>query len=109
MITKYGSGMSTRMVSNYLDALVDRFYKILPMTENGEATLKQYLESLLREMLGARELVDFIRDDDRFLTLLATVQYFIDNDTEVSVVRTDVFRSIGILKKLKKKYAAVGR
>lgn len=110
MMTKYGVEITERMAGNYLDALVDRFYKILPMTESGEETLKQYLESLLREMLGAHELVEFLQDDDRFLTLLATLQYFIDNDADndaaVAIVRTDVFRSIGILKKLKKKYFA---
>lgn len=96
--------ISVRMMSDYLDALVNRFYKILPIKESGENTMRPYLDSLLREMIGARELMDFIQDDDRYLSLLAIVQYFINNDVDVAIVRTDVFRAISILKKLQKKY-----
>lgn len=104
------TNISKRMVYNYLDALVDRFYKILPIKESeeksGEDTLKRYIESLRREMLGVRELISYIRDDDRFLALLAILQYFIDNDVDVATVRSDVFRAIGLLKKLQKQYFA---
>lgn len=92
------------MVSNYMNALVNRFYKILPIKESGEDTLTRYLESLQREMIGLRDLITFIKDDDRYLTLLAMAQYFIDHDADVATVRTDVFRAISILKKLQKKY-----
>lgn len=106
MMTIYNSEISNRMISNYMNALVNRFYKILPIKESGEDTLKRYLESLLREMIGLRDLIVFVQDDDRYLTLLAIVQYFIDHDADVATVRTDVFRAISILKKLQKKYCA---
>ena len=104
MMTIYNSEISDRMVSNYMNALVNRFYKILPIKESGEDTLTRYLESLQREMIGLRDLITFIKDDDRYLTLLAMAQYFIDHDADVATVRTDVFRAISILKKLQKKY-----
>lgn len=104
MMTIYNTEISDRMVSNYVNALVNRFYKILPIKESGEDTLKRYLESLQREMIGLHDLMGFLHDDDRYLTLLAIVQYFINNDTDVSTVRTEVFRAINILKKLQKKY-----
>ena len=104
MMTTYNIEVTDRMALNYLNALVNRFYKILPIKESGENTLKQYLESLQREMLGLRDLMAFIHDDDRYLTLLAIVQYFIDNDADVGTVRTDVFRAISLIKKLQKKY-----
>ncbi len=104
MMTIYNTEISDRMVSNYMNALVNRFYKILPIKESGEDTLKLYLESLQREMIGLRDLIVFIQDDDRYLTLLAIVQYFINHDTDVGTVRTDVFRAISILKKLQQKY-----
>ncbi len=104
MMTIYNTEISDRMVSNYMNALVNRFYKILPIKESGEDTLKRYLESLQREMIGLRDLIVFIQDDDRYLTLLAIIQYFINHDTDVGTVRTDVFRAISILKKLQQKY-----
>lgn len=104
MMTVYNVEISDRMVANYINVLVNRFYKILPIKESGEDTLKRYLESLLREMVGMKDLISYINDDDRYLSLLAIVQYFIDHDTDVATVRTDVFKAISILKKLQKKY-----
>lgn len=104
MMTIYNTEVSDRMVSNYINSLVNRFYKILPIKESGEGTLKRYLESLQREMIGVRDLIVCIQNDDRYLTLLAMIQYFIDHDTDVGAVRADVFRAISILKKLQKKY-----
>lgn len=104
MMTVYNTEINSQMMSNYFKALVNRFYKILPIKESGEDTLQRYLESLLREMIGLKGLIVIIQNDDRYLTLLAIIQYFIDNDTDVATVRTDVFRAISILKKLQEKY-----
>lgn len=104
MITSNNTEVNDRMVSNYINTLVNRFYKILPIKESGEDTLKRYLEGLQREMIGLRDLITLIHDDDRYLTLLTIIQYFIDHDTDVATVRTDVFKAISILKKLQKKY-----
>lgn len=49
MMTIYNTQISDRMVSNYINSLVNRFYKILPIKESGEGTLKRYLESLQRD------------------------------------------------------------
>lgn len=105
MNTNYGE-ISSSMVSNYLNALINRFYKILPIKESGEATLGQYIESLIREMIGMQKLMDFLHHDDRYMTLLAILQYFTDHDTDVAAVKTEVFRAIGILKKLQAKYCS---
>lgn len=104
MMTTQNEKISSRMASNYINALVNKFYKILPIKETNEDTLKPYLESLLREMLGLGELMAFFHDDDRYLTLLCIVRYFIDHEADIGTVRTEVFRAIGILKKLQKKY-----
>lgn len=109
MITKYNINIENKLISNYLESLIDRFYKILPMKENCEQTLPRYMESLLRELIGFDKLVSFISYDDRYLTLLSIVQYLIDNDVDVDIVRTDVFRAINILKKIRKKYCVNAR
>ena len=106
MRTIYDSNLASILVSNYLDALINRFFKILPIKESGEDTLNKYLESLLREMIGFNDLISFINYDDRYLTLLSIVQYLIENDVEVDIVKADVFRAINILKKIQRKYCA---
>ena len=104
MMTKHSIEVPDMMAQKYLNALIGQFYKILPIRESGEPTLKFYMESLQREMLGCKELMDTIGYDELYLSLLSILQYMIDNDCEVAVVKSDVFKAINICKKLQKKY-----
>lgn len=104
MTTRNNDEISDRMVSGYMSNLINRFYKILPIKENGEPTMIPYLESLLREMSGFKTLMPAIDDDDRYVTLLAILQHFISDDPDVATVKSDVFRAINIIKKLREKH-----
>ena len=104
MMTSHNIELSDELVARQIKDLVNRFYKILPIKESGEATLKQYQLSLLREMLGCQSLIVAFGYDDRYLSLLSILQYMIDYDPDVNAVRSDVFRAINILKSLQKKY-----
>lgn len=104
MMTITGMEIDDNLVRNHISGLISKFYKILPIKENGEPTMKQYLHSLQHEMIGCSHLVVALHEDDRYLTLLGILQYFIDFDPDVTEVRRDVFRAINILKKMKVKY-----
>ena len=91
---------------NYLDYLVNKIFKILCMKEENCTTLKSYLESLQRELIGNQELVKELKNDPNFIVLLNTLQYFIAyGDTSQKVYKKEVFKCINIIKQLKKKYA----
>lgn len=108
--TSYGIPVDSRMLNNYLYSLVGRFFKILPIREEESETLVPYMESLLVELLGCSELILNIRFDARFLSLVGTLQYLIDNPNEtVDVYKREVFNSISICNKLKKQYAVKKR
>lgn len=109
MMTTHNIEISNQLVNNQIGDLVNRFYKILPIKESGEATLHQYLLSLQREMLGCHNLVSAFQHDDRYLSLLSILQYFIDYEPDVQIVKSDVFKAINILKKLQKKYCGEGK
>jgi hypothetical protein len=90
---------------NYLNFLINRFYKILPIQETQTDTLQSYLESLFIELKGNHILIDKIKCDGNFLILLGTLQYFIqNNDIEHSTYRREVFKCTNIIKKLLDKY-----
>src|SRR5699024_7722579 len=55
--TSTGLPMEPHVLGNYLRALVNQFFKILPMWESGEKTVGTYIRSLQCELLGCRELV----------------------------------------------------
>lgn len=104
--TTIGIPMNAAVLGNYLRSLINLFFKILPLKESGERSLGTYMRSLQAELLGCNSLVEAVHDDSLFLSLIAILQYLIDNpDCEVPFVRREVFRAISICNKLKDKYA----
>lgn len=106
MMTCQDIELDQSIVVRYMGGLVNRFFKILPIKEEGEPTLMQYMQSLQREMLGCKNLIVLLKDDDRYLSLLSILQYLIDHDTDVKTTKTEVFRAINILRQLQKKYGS---
>lgn len=104
--TKIGVPMDAIVLNNYFRALVNLFFKILPIWESGESSLETYMRSLQAELLGCKELIGAIHDDSLFLSLISILQYLIDNPSlEISTVKREVFRAISICNKLKARYA----
>lgn len=93
-----------KMLENYLTSLVNQFFKILPIKESGEPSLKEFMRSLQIELIGCEKLIAQLSNDSMYLSLIAILQYMIDNDCEIPVVKREVFKAISICKKLQKKY-----
>lgn len=103
MMSKYDIDINDVMLKNKFNALVNQFYKILPIKESGEPSLLQYMKSLQREMLGCKSLILALENDAQYLTLLSILQYMIDHDCDVATVKSDVFKAIGIIKRMQAK------
>ena len=104
--TVTGVPMDAKVLDNYLGALINLFFKILPIKESGEESVDVYMRSLQIELLGCKELIEALHDDARFLTLLSILQYLIDNpSSEIATVRREVFRAISVCNKLRRRYA----
>lgn len=101
--------LTYELLDNYLKNLVNQFFKILPMREDEEETLVVYIRSLQSELLGFKELVDYLKSDSLYVTLLSILQYMIDNpECPVDDVRREVFRAISICNKLRYRYSKGG-
>lgn len=106
--TAAGVQIDTKFLHSYFRTLVNNFFKVLPMRENEEDSLQTYMRSLQIELLGCKEFIVAIKDDSLYLTLLAILQYLIDNpECTVPEVKREVFRAISICNKLQSRY--VGR
>lgn len=98
--------MNDLLLHNYFDALVNRFYKILPMREQDEPYLDLYMQSFRNELLGCNNCIE---NDAMLMTLVSILQYLIDHqDVPVSEVKREVFRAISVCNKLKDKYSVEG-
>lgn len=103
--TVISAPITDEMVFNYFKSLVNCFFKILPIRENGEDTLPVYIKSLQSELLGCKELICELNNDSNFLTLVSILQYLRDNpDCPVPDVKREVFRAIAICNKMKARY-----
>lgn len=92
---------------NYFKYMIGKIYKILPMSEEGCTTLVSYLESLKVEMLGSYTLYRQLMEEPQFMTALNIIEYLINNsDCEHSVYRREVFKAIGCIENINKKYFA---
>lgn len=101
-MTKSGTPVDADAVINYIESLINRFFKILPIKENNEETLGVYIESLQLEMLGCKNLIPVLSKNGDYFSLLSILQYLIDNpDTPTRVVKREVFKAISICTKLK--------
>lgn len=89
---------------NYFEFLINKTYKILPLKEEKSETLKSYLESLLRELLGNKELVTILVGEPQFITVLNTMQFLILEEYTVKVCKKEVFKCIRILEEINSKY-----
>lgn len=99
------SPIEREIVSNYFASLVNSFFKILPIREDGEKTLPVYIQSLQSEILGCKEFISALNNNANILRLLSILQYLHDNpDCPVQDVKREVFRAIAICNKLKAQY-----
>lgn len=103
--TKTGDQVSREMLHNYFGGLVNRFFKILPIREEGEDTLPLYMESLQHEILGCKEIINELNNDANLVSLVSILQFMIDNpECPVPDVKREVFRAINICNHMKAKY-----
>ena len=88
----------------YFEFLINKTYNILPLKEEKSDTLKSYLESYLRELIGNQELVSVLVDEPKFITVLNTMQFLISEEYSDKVCKKEVFKCIRILEEIKEKY-----
>lgn len=93
--------MKPELLGAYYKALVNRFFKILPMRESGEKSLPDYIRSLQSELLGIQRFVTGLNEGAMFTTLLGILEFLHDEDAcSVRETKREVFRAISLCNKL---------
>lgn len=92
--------ISNELANEYLSVLISKLFKILPLRENNSDTLHEYLQSLQIEIIGSLDIIDNLHNDAKVVSIINTIQYFIDNDFGVDVCKREVFKCINIVKKI---------
>ena len=92
----------------YFEFLINKTYKILPLKEEKSDTLKSYLESYQRELIGNMDLVPLLVDEPKFITVLNTMQFLISEEYSDKICKREVFKCIRILEEINEKYFKEG-
>ena len=106
--TKSGISMDCKLIENYFNSLVGMYFKILPLYEKGEKSLRVYMENFRDELEGCGNVIEGINNDPMFMTLISSLQAMIDGideeDFTSAKFRQKVFSAISICKKLAARY-----
>lgn len=89
------------LFENYLDTLVNRVFKILPLKEEKSPTVDIYIMNLLSELTGNYQLITQIHNDSLYETLLANLQLLIGMQENY---RSIVLNTISVVEQIKTKY-----
>lgn len=96
--------LSKKSLENYYSFLIGKFYKILPLREQGCQTLKSYLTSLSNELIGHSWLLNDLKYEPMFISLLNILQFFIHEDCDIKTYKSEVFRAIRLIQDIQNKY-----
>lgn len=100
--TKYDF-ISKKLCENYLNELIGRLYKILPMKEENSSTVEVYTESLISELTGGRGVLTEIGNDWQYLGIINSLE-FIKECRNTAVCKREIFKCIRWVNNLKQKY-----
>lgn len=99
MNTKYGQ-LPDEMLSDYINKMINKVWKMLPMREENIPTLPIYIEATLREFIAQKELIDCLKDNGNYIEILGIIEGLLKQH-DFSAYRSDVFRAVNLIKKLK--------
>lgn len=83
--------------------LINKTFKILPLKESETDTLKSYIDSFLAELIGNAELVDILKEEPSFMSVLTTMSYLANNTYDVGFCKKEVFKCIHLLKDIRER------
>lgn len=99
METKYGQ-LPDEMLKVYVNGMIAKTYKMIPMHEQGTKSLPKYIEATLREFIGQKELVQELKNREEFLSILGVMESLLSQN-DFTKFRSDVFKIINLIERLK--------
>lgn len=88
----------------YINNLGKSIFKILPLKEEHNKGLNEYIDSLLIQMNGALITYPQLKCNNEYIAMLNIINYFSCNEFNVRQCKREVFKCLNILDTLKKEY-----
>ena len=95
--------MELLSITSFLDSLIGKIYKILPLKESQNTHLPLYLKSLIREIEGSLKSFPILCESREYITIVNTINFMRFNQYDIPVCRYEVFKMLNLIDALKKK------
>lgn len=82
----------------YMDNLINRVFKILPLKEENSETVDVYIKNLLYELTGNKELIVYLNNDSRYEAVISNLHKLISLKENY---RTVVFNTIALIEQIR--------
>lgn len=90
------------MINDFLENIIGGIYKILPLKEESNPYLAEYLDSFLIQLNGAIKTYPTLSSNSKYIAVVNTIQYFCYNDFTEKQCKREVFKCIENIKKIQK-------
>lgn len=102
--TKYND-VPKQLYVRYMDSLIARVFKILPLKDEKSPTVNTYIENLCFELTANEDLIKALKNDGKYLSLISNLNGLLCDDTNY---RNVILGCLPLIKDLKNKYLVSG-
>lgn len=88
---------SSLSLETFLKRTVNKIYKILPLKEEKNEFIIDYIETLRIELMGATDTFPVLKNDYDYISVINTINYLISNLVDVHVCKREVFKMLAML------------
>ena len=94
------SKIPDKALKNYLQNLIKKVYKILPMKKEECKTLSPYLLSLQNELIGCYKLWSSLEVCPQFMAIINIVKYLSTEEYDERTCKREVFKAIHLIEQI---------
>lgn len=88
------------MMDSYLNSLVGKLFKIIPMKEDESDTLPFYVNSLSIEINGGMITFPLLASNDKYITIANIINCLNKETFAFEIVKREIFKAISLTKKI---------
>lgn len=88
----------------FLKKIKNDIFKILPLKEESNSGLSDYIDSVSVQLNGAIHTYPFLSEDIDYLTVINVINYLKNNDFSTKQCKREVFKCLDVLTKIADKY-----
>lgn len=94
------------LVENYFSVAKNRVFKILPLIEENNAGVNHYIDSLLFELYGLKNVVEGVKNSSNYISLVSGLESILEETVvqtkDFRFIRSEILRMVNLVEKLER-------